>query len=215
MSDPVTPPANPTQDPAQPDPQAGKTFTQEHVTRIATEQKQEGKAAAIAEVAQRLGMSIEDAEKVLAAAKKAEDEKKDELQKVQEERDRIQRERESEKATDAQEKHDLRVRLELIRAGVPLPEDETEADEALEQLVRLVSAKTGATLEEIRTDIGKTKTRFPNLFESSTTPPTPAPTPSALPSGKPQQTSAGKSGLETGAELARQQAAQRGVKTAS
>ena len=60
------------------------------------------------------------------------------------------------------------MKLNLIRAGVALPEDTAEtpdaSDKALDRVVGLVSVPVGASVEEIKDNIAELKIEFASLF---------------------------------------------------
>lgn len=214
MSDPVIPPVSPEPvAPTQPQPQ----FTQEQVTAIATRQKEEGREAALKEVAQQLNMSVEEAKTLIEAEKQRQDAAKTELERIQEENETLKRSNSEKDVVTAKSLRDEQVRAELIRSGLPLPEDLTEADKVLDQVTNLVTAQPGATRDEIRESVKQLKeVTFPQLYATSTAPPPKLPgTPDGRPSGEPQKPPVGKTALERGAEIAKEQMAKRGIKIPS
>jgi hypothetical protein len=200
--------------PEEPKPNSERTFTQEQLNRINKDSNAKAAAAAkqqaLQEIADTLGMSLEDAKTVLQERQAEEDAKKSEL-------DRIREELESTKTTSGttitelqQTNHKLNVKLQLSQAGLNLPEDKKEAAEALERVVGLVTAPVGAAADDIAENIGALRQQFPALFSDGTLKPTP--NPPSNPSGAPRQLSLGANASDIGAELAAQANAKRGVK---
>jgi hypothetical protein len=185
-------------------------FSQDDMTRVATREKEQGHQAAINEIAARLGMSVEDAEKRLTEAKEREDKEKSELDRLREENEATKAASASAVSTVQQELHIERVKAQLLKAKVPLPEDETKVDAALDRLVALVKAQPGASAEDIRADIDELKVELPQVFSVQTAPGTP----SSMPSGTPTRTPAsGETVSERAARIAQESNKARGVVT--
>lgn len=165
------PPA-PTRPPA-PDPKPdGKTFTDEQLDRIigkrVKEAEKTAKQATETAIAEQLGVSIEEAKKIIEASREADEAKKSEIDKLKEQNESIKKDGET-KVSEVQREHHIdRVKLNLIRAGVALPEDTAESpdasDKALDRVVGLVSVSVGASVEEIKDNIAELKTEFASLF---------------------------------------------------
>jgi hypothetical protein len=138
----------------------GKTFTQDDLNRIATREKAEGRKAALAEVAEQLGVSVDDAKALLAKAKADEDKTKSEADKEREkaakEREDAARDREAAKG----EVHQARLERAFAREGLDLTDDGAKAGRVL----RMVTVEAGATYDEVLADVQTIKKDFPGLF---------------------------------------------------
>lgn len=212
-----TPPQEPepiTPTPEDPKPEA-KTFTQEQVDHFNKEARKraekEAKQRFEQEFATKHGISLEEAESVLKQAKDAEDAKKSELERIREEKDRLEKQSADDLAAAQLGHHQDRVKLRLLKAGLPLPEDEKAAEEALESLVGLVRVDVGADIEDIDFKIKGLKEQFPKLFERESTSTTSTGNPPSNPSGTPRKVSLGKASENFGKEMAAQANAKRGV----
>jgi hypothetical protein len=185
-----------------------KSFTDDQLKSMMSREKKEGRQAAEKAIAEELGKPIAEVKALLKAAEEREEAEKTELQKAIDENERIKRESSETASAAARDAHDTRVRLELVRAGVPLPEDPAEADQALDRLARLVTAEVGASVDDIRENIGGAKKQFPQLFEASSTQ---GGTPGSLPSGTPTRKPAlGESASDKAKRLAEESNRQRG-----
>jgi len=150
----------------------GKIFTEEQLDRIigkrAKEAEKTAKQATEAAIAQQLGVSIEEAKKIIEASREADEAKKSEIDKLKEQNESIKKYGDT-KISEVQREHHIdRVKLNLIRAGVALPEDTAEtpdaSDKALDRVVGLVSVPIGASVEEIKDNIAELKIEFASLF---------------------------------------------------
>lgn len=166
--------------------------------------------AAQQKFADQLGVSLEKAAEIIKQANEAEEARKTTETRLQEALDTLKSESELNVGKAQQEAHDARVKLALIKAG--LPKETVDNDEALSRVARLVSVPTGANLEDITADIAVMReTTFPQLFEQPKAPST-GNVPSN-PSGRPSTPSLGtKQPLDVGQELAQAANAMRGVK---
>jgi len=134
-----------------------KTFSQEDVNRIATREKEQGKQAASRELAEQLGVSVEEAKQIIQRAKEADDAQKTEAQRAREAADREKEEAALEKRAATTERHEAAVERRLVMAGVT---DEKK----LARVMRMVTVEPGASSDEIQTDVDQLKTDFPELF---------------------------------------------------
>jgi hypothetical protein len=164
-ADPPAPPAPDTKP-------EGKTFTDEQLDRIigkrAKEAEKNAKQATEAAIAEQLGVSIEEAKKIIDASREADEAKKSEIDKLKKQNESIKKASET-KVSEVQRDHHIdRVKLQLIRAGVALPEDTAEnpdsSNKALDRVVGLVSVPVGASVDEIKDNIAELKTEFASLF---------------------------------------------------
>jgi hypothetical protein len=152
------------------DPKASeaKTFTEEQLDRIvgkrAREAETKAKQAAEIAIADQLGVTVEEAKKIIEASKQAEEAQKSEIDKLREQNESIKKESDS-KFADAQREHHIdRAKLCLTRSGIALPEDEEAAEKALNRVVGLVSVPVGASVDEIKENITELKSEFESLF---------------------------------------------------
>lgn len=206
---PAAPPAGdpPPADPPKPGPPAQRTFTQAEVEALAAKEKAQGKRSAAKEFAEKHGFtSIEDAEKFIAAARKAEEDNLSEQQK----REKALAEREA--AADAREQAALaRERAANRRAalvGLGATGDDLEDAAAL---LRVADDADDATIADAAV---KLKERRPELFGVTSAPDPSAnplpPAPGSAPAGGPpsRQSATGKPG-DRGREMARLRGHQR------
>lgn len=139
-----------------------RTFTQDEVTRMTAREKNQGRQAAAQEIADELGMPIEEAKQVLAAARERDEAQKSEAEKARDKADRERQEAEKAKAAAARERYDARVERALIRAGIG--SDDTSR---LERVARMVTADTEADFDAIVDEVDTLKEDFPELFGGS------------------------------------------------
>lgn len=212
--DPQDPVVDPKPDPVTPPAPEPKTFTQDEVNRFNTKSKREGEKAAMENIAKRLNMSVEDAEKQLQAFHAKQDDEKTEMEKLREQNETFQKESAA-KATQLQKEHHTdKVKYRLSRANLSLPEDGTEAEKALDRFVGLVSVEVGASAEDIDSNIDELKEQFPLLFQVPEKPEEPKGNPSSTLSGVPRKPSlSGKSPAERARDRAAEANAKRGVTT--
>jgi len=136
--------------------QQDPTFTQADLNRIAAREKDEGKRAAMAEVASKLGCTVEEAIELVKTARAKEDAEKSEAQKAKEAADRAAADAEKAKAEAAREKHLARVERALIKAGVD--------EKKLDKVARMLDAEVGAEMDAIEAATKDLKKDFPELF---------------------------------------------------
>lgn len=177
---------------------ATKTFSQEDVTAIAAREKDQGKRAAQEEISKRLGVPIEEAERLLKEMRKRADDEKSEAQRAREAADAEKAEAEREKQAAAQERHDARVERALLASGI--------TDEAkVKRVGRLLDVEVGAEPDVIKAAVTTLKKDMPELFGEA---PGGKKPPASDPNGKPPT---GKSGDESALE----RGMKRGVATGS
>lgn len=151
-----------------------RVFTQDDVTAIATREKAQGHRAAMQEVSEKFGMTIEEATKLVADHKAAEDAQKSEAQKDREAAAADRADAAQIKAAAAQELHAAKVTSALIAAGV---------DAKTIPVINL-AVPVGADAAAITVAIDALKVTAPGLFTAAparqdTTPPAPPGTPAA------------------------------------
>lgn len=136
---------------------------QAEMTRIATREKAEGKRAAEREIAEQLGVSVEEAKQLIADRKAAEDAKKDELAKATEAKAAADA-----KAADAERQL---TEARLTQRIYDALEDAGCADrKARTMLRRTIEAKPDATDEELAAIVeDEVKKAFPASFAAPET----------------------------------------------
>lgn len=189
---------DPPKDPPKGDPDPSKgdkkdppTFSQEELNRIAAREKDEGKRAALAEVAKTLGCTVEEAVEFVKKAKADDEKHKSDAQKAQEAADKAKADADKEKDEAAKEKHMARVERALLKAGVP--------DSKLERVARMLDAEVGATPEKIDDAAKDLKKEFPELFTGKEAGP-----PGSDPPGKPPKPALKDDAFNAGIERAKQ-----------
>ena len=179
-----------------------RTFTQEDVNRIATREKNQGRQAATQELAEELGVSLDEAKSIIQEARKKEESEKSEAQKAKDAADREKQEAETAKAEAARERYEARVERALLRAGID-GDDESK----LSRLSRMITVEVDASQEDINADVDQIKTDFPELFGAKEEggggrkPP-----PSSDPGGTPPKNRQQEDAFSKGAERAKQHA---------
>lgn len=144
--------------PADPPPGGGgsdKVFTQEEVNRMMAREKSQGRDAAIRDVADQLGVSVEEAKDIIQNHQQQMEAQKTEAQKAQEAADRAKAEAEAEKQLAARERHDLKVERAV---GIADPQKAAK-------VARMLDLEVGASDEEISAAVEATRELFPMLFE--------------------------------------------------
>ncbi len=125
------------------------TFTQEQVTAIGAREKSEGRNAALREVSDQLGMSVEDAKTFLAAAKAADDANKTEAQRALDAATTARAEAETARSEAAADRHAARVERLLTTSGAA---NVAVAARALDVTVGADEAAVSAAIEQLKTD---------------------------------------------------------------
>lgn len=165
-------------DPNTPNPSTETTFSQEQVNAVATkaakEAERKARQAAQTEMADTLGVSVEEAKRLIEAAKAAEEANATELDKAR----RAQAEAEAKAAKAEAEAEAIRARASATTALVAAGVQATVIDDAL----RLID--TGA--DDLSAEIEALKGRLPALFDAradGTPPPPPSVNPPRQPGG--------------------------------
>lgn len=160
-----------------------KSFDQAEVNRIAAREKAAGRRAAEEALATSLGVSVEDAKKIIADHKAAEDAKLSEA-------DRAKQKAEADAAEAAKLKNNSAGEFRLARIERALAAEEFPKiadDAATAKVVRMVDVALDASYDDVREAVKQLKTEFPALFEKAKDdgkgkkPPLPG----SAPSGKP------------------------------
>lgn len=134
-------------------------FTQRDLNRIGTKEKAEGKAAALREVAEQLGCTVEEAKAALDKAREAEDKTKSEAQRDREKAQQELAAAEKAKQEAAQERHSALIERALNKLGF------TGKDEDQARILRMVTVEVGASYDDILADVTEVKASLnPELF---------------------------------------------------
>lgn len=189
-----TPPA-----PAPPEPD--KTFTQDDLTRIATREKEAGKRAAETELAESLGVSLDEAKKIVADAKAAGEAAKTEAQKDRDAAAKEKQDAEAEKAAAKSEVHSARLERAFAKEGIDLDGTKDEEKAKAARLLRMVTVEPGASYEDVLADVQQIKKDFPALFGAPST--TTRTAPGGDPKGTPPPAKPGEEKFAAGAARAK------------
>ena len=196
------PPADP--DP-KPDDDSGKVkpedkkFTQADLNKIAAKEKAAGKRAAAQELADQLGVPLDRAKEIVAAAVEAEDAKKSEAEKEKAKASQAATEAEKAKADAEQAKHESLIERALLRSGFTA-DDSDEGQKRLTRVRKMITVEVGASFEDVLDDVKDVKTDFPALFaeqdpkDGGKTPKVP----NSDPKGKPPKPTGGEDKFDAG-----------------
>jgi colicin import membrane protein len=135
-----------------------KTFTQADVDKAASARAAEARRKATADLAEQLGVSVEEAKKIIAASKSAEESQKTEAQRAKEAADQAKREAEEAKAEAARERQAAQVERALIKSRV--------RDDCLEDSLALLKVDAEASPEEITAAVEAFTQRRPEFFDT-------------------------------------------------
>ncbi len=182
---------------------AGRTFTQADLDRIAAREKAQGRKAAEQAFADQLGVSVTEAADIIKAHQQRADADKSEIQRATEAREQALRDAATARAEAGQARHTAAVERALLVAGVALPEAEADRDTALARVARLVDAEPGADTATIAAAVAGVKGQFPGLFGQRPAAGGAAGDPGPGPRGG---QNAGKGGLAAGLARAQQDA---------
>lgn len=133
-----------------------KKYTDADVDRLQAKRAATAEKAALAKVAEDLGMSVADAKKLIAAQREAEDAKKDALTRAEEQLAAAQRDAETARNEAARLAHTAKVERKLRAAGAD--------DGTAFRGVRLVEAGPDATDEDLDAEIAQLVADVPGLF---------------------------------------------------
>lgn len=205
MEGPDDPPAPKPDEPApKPDDKpAEKLLPQSEVNRIAATEKEAGKRAAEQELANRLGVPLDEAEQILKAHRERQDAAKTEAEKAKEAAEAEKREAEAEKQAAKAEVHETRLERAFAKTGLALDDDEK-----LARIRRMVTVEVGASYDDVLADVTKLKESFPELFEAKADDgkgkqKQQRKAPSGDPSGQPPKPAAGEDAFARGRERAK------------
>jgi hypothetical protein len=160
MTDPAPDPAP---DPAAPAPQPDpapkpdeKSFSQADVDKAASARAAEAKRKASSDLADQLGVSVDEAKKIIAASKASEDAQKTEAQKAKEAADAARLEADADKAEAAAERMAARIERALLKSHV--------RDDCLDDSLALLKVDADASPEEITAAVTAFAERRPEFF---------------------------------------------------
>jgi hypothetical protein len=154
-----------------------KTFTQADVDKAASARAAEAKRKATSDLAEQLGVSVDEAKKIIAASKASEEAQKTEAQRAKEAADQAKAEADEAKAEAARERQAARIERALIKDHI--------RDDCLEDSLALLNVAPEATPEELTAAIEAFKERRPEFFEATDEGGTNRRTPPGDPKGKP------------------------------
>jgi hypothetical protein len=146
---------------AKPDADKGneKTFTQADVDKAASAQAAEAKRKATADLAEQLGVTVDEAKKIIAAHQSAEESQKTEAQRAKEAADAAKAEADEAKAEAARERQAAKIERALIKDHI--------RDDCLEDSLALLKVDADASPEEFTAAIAAFKERRPEFFEAT------------------------------------------------
>lgn len=179
-----------------------KSLPQSEVNALVSKAKNEATAKAKKELAESLGVTLEEAGEIVKSAKERDDKQKSEAEKAAEAAKAATAKAESDSSEASKKSLELDVIRALARAGVPLiaakEDDQAVVDEKLSKMVRLVDVEPGADASAIDVAVKSLKTTMPELFGAAAggqkTPSTDPKTPKG--GGKPPVEDAMKRGAE-------------------
>jgi hypothetical protein len=150
--------APPAGDAPKPDADKGgdKTFTQADVDKAASARAAEAKRKATSDLAEQLGVSVDEAKKIIAASKSAEDAQKTEAQRAKEAADAAKLEADAAKAEAAAERMAARIERALLKNHV--------RDDCLDDSLALLKVDADASPEEITAAVAAFAERRPEFF---------------------------------------------------
>lgn len=179
---------------------AEKTLTQTEVTAIAAREKAEGKRAAATELAESLGVPIEEAKEIIKAHREALDAKKTEADKAKDAADREKTSATAEKSAAAKEIHETRLERAFLKEGLDLD----GADDKAKRVLRMVTVEPGASYADVLKDVQAVKADFPALFDDEGNTKTPKrKAPPSDPKGNPPRPAGSEDAFARGAERAK------------
>jgi hypothetical protein len=135
-----------------------KTFTQAEVDRAANARAAEAKRKATSDLAEQLGVSVEEAKTIIAASRASEDAQKTEAQKAKDAADAAKLEADAAKVEATAERMAAKIERALIRNHV--------RDDCLDDSLSLLKVDAEATPEEITAAITAFAERRPEFFDA-------------------------------------------------
>ncbi|HXJ65140.1 MAG TPA: hypothetical protein VNN79_15405, partial [Actinomycetota bacterium] len=207
MSEPATEPnTGPATEEGKP---AEKTLTQSQVNEIVASRTREAKESALKDLAKDLGVSVDEAKRIVKERQEAEERNATELDRANKAKAAAEAERDEKVTAASRELHAERTDRALIAAGI------ADDDEKLGRIRGMLTVEVGASKEDIKADVEKLKKDFPALFgaEGSTKPPTaPGSDPKTTPGKQAKVTEGGiAAGLARAQKEAEARQAQTGI----
>lgn len=205
---PAPAPPAPAPAPAPPAPQqtAATGISQEEMNRIAAREKSQGQAEKEREIAEKFGVSVEEAERIVKDHRESQDKLKSEAERDREAAAREKAEAERAKTDGTAKEHLLNVKLALVDHGV---KDATKLD----KIAKLVDVENGADGDKIKAAIEALSKDMPELFgqpdPNAPRPPAP-PAPPSDPNARPPAPRQGDDDYEKAKERGRQSGGSRG-----
>ena len=198
----TTPPPAPPADAPKADDTAPAGVPQDKVDAIVKERVGDTKRATEERIVKDLGVSLDEAKRLIAAAKETEDSQKSEAQRAREAADAEKAEAERTKGESAQARHDANVERQILRS-ITITEDmkDEDIDKKVGRIARLVEVETGADADAIKAAVKALKDDEPLLFGGSSTGGTPPPT--GDPAGTPPARTGAEGAYERGAKRAK------------
>ena len=194
----VPPPSDPpvNDDTPPPNPTTSKTVTSEEMARIAAREKEEGRRAAQRELAEQLGVSVEEAKQIISNHRTAEEQNKTEAQREKEAAAAERAAAAQEKAAAAEERHRARIERSIMLAGVT-------DEKRIERISRLLDVEVGADPDAVSSAVATLKEEMPEIFGSTADGEAPKP-PAGVPGGKPPKPQVKDDAFTRGRERAKQ-----------
>lgn len=183
-----------------------KTLAQSEVDRIVQERVGETKRKAMEDVAKQLGVSVEEAKKIIEDHRKQEDKDKSEAQLEKEAAARERAAAETEKSEATKEKHNAAVERALLRA-LPKDLDDKVLDAKVSKIARLVDVEVGADADAIKKAVESLQKDMPELFGGTV-----EGAPNSDPPGTPPKKKTSDDAFSKGAERAKSMTGTHGYK---
>lgn len=133
-----------------------KTFTQADLDRAAGARAAEAKRKAEKDIADALGVSVEEAKQIIADRRTADDQDKSDAQKAKDAADRAKAEADTAKADAQRERMSARIERALMREKV--------RDDRLDSSIKLLEVAPDATDEEVTAAVVAFKESTPEFF---------------------------------------------------
>jgi hypothetical protein len=199
---PPAPPAPPAADP----PPAG--VPQSKVDEIVKERVGDTKRATEERIAKDLGVPLDEAKRLIAAAKATEDEQKSEAQRAREAADAEKAEAERTKGESTLARHQANVERHILRnlsltdaEGKPL--DDEAVDKKVGRIARLVDVEVGADADAIKAAVATLKGEEPLMFGTADASTGGTPPPTGDPAGTPPAKPGAEGAFERGKQRAK------------
>lgn len=192
-SDPNTEP-----DPGKEKTDTGRVLTQADVDRIVQDRVGQTKRQTEEAIAKQLGVTVDEAKRIVQEHAKASDKDKSEAQLAREKADREAAEAETVKGQAAQEKHNAVIERVLIKS-LPRDLDDAQLDAKVARLSRLLDVELGADADTIKKAVEALKKEEPLMFGIANG----TKAPDSDPAGKPPVKKGAEDAFSRGAERAK------------